>query len=588
MTKALKLKQQSITMGLSSNLRSSPTKRCKQFAFKRSTTAGKAATNTKQRNLNGELVRRVDQGTMQCIKCEKKRQGVACHKPHHVTCQDSNYYNDGGPTPSARTRDVEKSVKVSIANNTRKLQAHEKGGKDNPTKRAHGDTFFTPLYMPSKQQAVAAAVRPTISTNTATTHDKARQVKQDTYCPLSRAMLKSEINNRIKPNQSSKAAAANVNPPAVEALVEYLLDLVPKRFESDSNTIMATDPRSKARRQLEWYREKFPPGTLDFKVPKANKMETPDRLYEEIEGVTIYLVNWELNYPGIYLKCFNCDGGEMIHDRYDYKKNKTLTPILDVSGQPAFAISMSYKCNNCGSVCKGNDGRLLHELPHRLQMAYPVDRRYAVNKKMHLSKTTTRVMENMMPTYGNGDFLSRSLYKLRTSFYEDREESYYQQCAQTEAECAEALSPLQAWLGTFGLSGQTFRDLYNEAAVSNLTSTGMSDHERHEREIQSVGCKFSTSSDHTFEALKNWTKKGIKNANGLFTMNTETGEVAVAVIVPSLKAEDRAHAAEQFARRKNVCPKVHYSDTWPASERFWKTIFGAYLVCRLGLFSLAA
>jgi hypothetical protein len=472
-------------------------------------------------------------------------------------------------------------AKTNIANNTRKLEAHQKGGKENPLRRADGVTFFGPL-------------RPTTSHSSPpsnTDNNEASQANKDCAstdsCPLSRDTLKVEIRKRIKPSQSSKSAAANTNPPAVEALVDYLLELVPKRFESDSNIIMATDPRSKAMRQLEWYRTKFPPGTLDFRVPRDSKMEKPDRLCEEIEGVTICIVNWELNCPGIFLKCFNCEKGEMIHDRYDHRKNKTLTPILDVSGQHAHAVSMSYACNNCEFGCKGNDGRLLHKLPHPLQMAYPVDRRYAVNKKLHLSKTTTRVMESMMPTYGNGDFLSRMLLRLGASLYEDREESYYQQSAQNETECAgaEALAPLQEWLGTFGLSGQTFfRDLYDEAAASNLTSTGMSDHERREREMQSVGCKFSTSSDHTFEALKNWIKKHIQNAAALFTMNTETGEVAVAVIVPTAKAKDRAHAAEQFARRKNVCPKVHYSDTWPASERFWKTIFGVALVCRLGLF----
>jgi hypothetical protein len=266
----------------------------------------------------------------------------------------------------------------------------------------------------------------------------------------------------------------------------------------------------------------------------------------------------------------------MFHDHHNCRKNKTLTPTLDVSGQHACAVSMSCICKNCEFGCKGDDGRLL-------RMACPVDQRHAVNKKLHLTKTTTRVTESMMPAHGNGDFLSRMLLKLRTSLYEDQEEWHCQQSAQNETECAgaEALAALQEWLGTFGLSGQTFQDLHDEPAASNLTSTGMSDHEHRERKMQPVGCKFSTPSDHTFEALKNWIKKHIQNAAALFTMNTETGEVAVAVITPTAKAKDRAHAAEQFARQKNGCPKVHHSDTWPVSERFWKTIFGVALVCRL-------
>jgi hypothetical protein len=67
-------------------------------------------------------------------------------------------------------------------------------------------------------------------------------------------------------------------------------------------------------------------------------------------------------------------------------------------------------------------------------------------------------------------------------------------------------------------------------------------------------------------------------------MNTETGEVCVAATALTFKAKDRRHAAEQFSRQKNACQKVHPLDTWPASEEFWKTVFGAFLVCRLCLF----
>jgi hypothetical protein len=158
------------------------------------------------------------------------------------------------------------------------------------------------------------------------------------------------------------------------------------------------------------------------------------------------------------------------------ERTKPVTPMLHVSGQHAHAVSMSCTCNDCEFGCKGNDGRLaLHKLPHPLQMAYPVDRRCALNKKLHLLKTTTRVMESMMPTHGNGDFLLRILLKLRTSLYKDQEELCHQQSAQNETECAgaEALAPLQEWLGTFfGLSGQTFGDLHDEAPASNLTLTG--------------------------------------------------------------------------------------------------------------------
>jgi hypothetical protein len=161
---------------------------------------------------------------------------------------------------------VEKIAKTNIVNNTRKLEAHRKRGKENPIRRADGVTFFGPL-----RPAASPASSPPSSA--ADDNEASQANKDDTAdsCPLSRDTLKVEIRKPIKPRQSSKSAAANINPPAVEALVDYLLELVPKRFESDSNIIVATDPQSKAMRQLEWHRTKFPPGTLDFTAPRDSK-----------------------------------------------------------------------------------------------------------------------------------------------------------------------------------------------------------------------------------------------------------------------------------------------------------------------------
>jgi hypothetical protein len=141
--------------------------------------------------------------------------------------------NGVGPASSERTRAVEKSAKANIANNTRKLEAHQKVGKENPIKIAHGATFFGPSRPPTS---------PATPPSTTDMNNEVSQANNDDtcLCPLSRDTIKFEIRKRIKPRQSSKSAAANINPPVVEALVEYLLELVPKRFESDSNKIMAT------------------------------------------------------------------------------------------------------------------------------------------------------------------------------------------------------------------------------------------------------------------------------------------------------------------------------------------------------------
>jgi hypothetical protein len=139
--------------------------------------------------------------------------------------------------------------------------------------------------------------------------------------------------------------------------------------------------------------------------------------------------------------------------------------------------------------------------------------------------------------------------------------------------------PFLDWIGTYGPTGQDICLLYKTVAESDLTSSGISDNDWHKREIQSVSCLVSTASDHTFAAaLRNYKKGELKQAEGVYTQNNENGEIAVAVIVPSLALSDHDHASEQFTRCHNMNPKVHSSN-----ERFWKVVFGPQLCCRLGL-----
>jgi hypothetical protein len=243
---------------------------------------------------------------------------------------------------------------------------------------------------------------------------------------------------------------------------------------------------------------------------------------------------------------------------------------------------MQYECNKCGTTCKGNDGRMLHALPPHYRMAYPVDPRFAVQKLSHLSRPLSRTVQKLMVTHGNGEQLSKMIHQTRGEWYEDIEESYYSQCVDTGS-CAGRLPTFAECIGTYSPTPHEIRLFYKKAAESELTTTGISDNNRHKREIQSVSCQVSTASDHTFAALRNYKKTDLKGAQGIYTQNNENGEVAVAVIVPSLALSDHAHASEHFARRPNVNPRVHSSDTYPNFERFWKAIFGAQLDCRLGL-----
>jgi hypothetical protein len=92
-----------------------------------------------------------------------------------------------------------------------------------------------------------------------------------------------------------------------------------------------------------------------------------------MEGHTIYLARWELNIPGISLKCFNCSDGELIHQDYDYRPHGYATPIFNISGKTDWACSMKYCYIKCEAECKENDGRVLVTLPPQYQNAYPAD-----------------------------------------------------------------------------------------------------------------------------------------------------------------------------------------------------------------------
>ena len=120
-----------------------------------------------------------------------------------------------------------------------------------------------------------------------------------------------------------------------------------------------------------------------------------------------------------------------------------------------------------------------------------------------------------------------------------------------------------------------------------MIECGVSDHDRHKREIQAVGCNLALTQDHTFDILKNYRRNGPNGtrAAGAWDCAVETGEIAAACLVPSTGNKEFAHVAKQIAMRPNVIPDpVMVSDTWPKSEDFWLSIFPKLRGGRLGLF----
>ena len=150
----------------------------------------------------------------------------------------------------------------------------------------------------------------------------------------------------------------------------------------------------------------------------------------------------------------------------------------------------------------------------------------------------------LMPTYGNGDLCSRLLYNAMNQSYLERVESYYSYHKE-HSKASIVPKPYVAKDGGFIKAypplGDAIRDTYDAASSTALTPRGISDHDRHTREIQNVTCSRIIAQDHTHEVTKNYFQRKRIGANALWDVSTETGEIACAVLVPTTKTIHYAH-----------------------------------------------
>ena len=97
----------------------------------------------------------------------------------------------------------------------------------------------------------------------------------------------------------------------------------------------------------------FPPGTACFTVPPSDKMKKPNQHYEALEVRKIYVLRWEEIYPNkVNLVCPECNNGDLISTKYDYRSHECLTPIIDLDGTTAYSVNIMYECKNptCGKT----------------------------------------------------------------------------------------------------------------------------------------------------------------------------------------------------------------------------------------------
>jgi hypothetical protein len=92
----------------------------------------------------------------------------------------------------------------------------------------------------------------------------------------------------------------------------------------------------------------------------------------------------------------------------------------------------------------------------------------------------------LMPTYGNGDLCSRLLYNALNRAYLQGVASYYSYPAKGER--PPYIPKDDGYIRSYPPLGDTLREVYDEASSNSNNHWGISDHDGHTREIQSVGC----------------------------------------------------------------------------------------------------
>jgi len=506
-----------------------------------------------------------------CQVCKSKLAGRDCHKAHHPRCPRNR--KTGGVTSRATLESLQEEKRL-LQHFSAPLAEHEKGSFRHLTQDNVNQFFMGRRGAPT----VAAATSTTseLTTSTQPTQQQSIPVSsEETFNPAQFSQLvtsKAADESFAKEHSNKKAPLAMVAAAAV-AVEQIIRPNNGSLIESYFSGLTMTIPRIEG---------------------------CTDPLYHSIMGQKLLYVDWK-KMMGVDVLCPSCKGCLLKNDRTNFSKNKLLHPIFGLDGPPQWCMVMSMQCTGCKSRYHANESTILCRLPAYAAAAYPVDSRYAVgNKNSHLARSATDIFDMLLPTYGNGDLCSRLLYNAINRAYLEKAASYYSEMASernrkvndtlndTLNDTMTTISPYiekdGAYIRYFPPLGDMIRDLYDEACSTSNNPWGISDHDRHTREIQGVRCNLVFAQDHTHEVTKNYLYKKKLGIDGLWDVATETGEIACAVLVPSTKTSDFSHAAKQLSLRDHFNPKAMYSDTWPCKSSYWSSLLGHEVKGRLGLF----
>ena len=479
--------------------------------------------------------------------CKGKKYGRVVHRAHHNLCSNRR---GGAKTKTNTMAQEEKRLKMRYET---PLTEAEKCSGQYLTKEAV-QAYFTPRETSvAKTKITTTTTVQMMEMETSTTTILTSTVTADDLCRQVTALV--ENSKFVAGHKSSRA------PLAILAFAKVVVDVIINNKQVDTGKYF---------------------NGITMTVPNTDELMSPT--YHAIVGQKLLCVDWPTMY-GVNVPC-PCCGGDLRNERSSFSKNKIQFPVFVLEGPPMWCIVRPMSCRSCAHRGASNVGEVLCELPPHIRAAYPVDTKYALgNKNSHLGQSATGVMDLIMPTYGNGELCSRLLHNAINRSYMERVQSCYSLYKYSGRKEAPAYVEKDgAYCTVCPPLGDGIRTTYDEASSASHTPWKISDHDRHTQEIQSVGCGLIFAQDHTFEVTKNYFQSKQIGAADLWDLATETGEIALAVLVPSTKTNECAHAATQLARRPAFKPSAKYSDTWPAMNIFWRLLFGDSLQGRLGLF----
>jgi len=386
--------------------------------------------------------------------------------------------------------------------------------------------------------------------------------------------------------EGEKATRGAKVPTSVKAMFEILIDTcVPKRFSADNTpAVSALTDAAMAK-----YNANFG-SKLFYTVPSLQVGTLAHAHYHSIAGLRFYVVQWELRVPNIVLKCTKSGlcNGLLCHDRNEFKKNQRAAPMYGMGGQVGWVTTMFYKCGECGTRIPGNDPHLLASLPAYIRDLYPVDPRYASTKRFQLDIPLSKWAREASISWLSPEQFAKLLFEVLGEMYVARVENFvsllnankeFLEDKEKESVCYPSFLD---WVGELPPSPQQLRNLLHLAERSDLTSSGVSDHDRQVRELQSVQAKVCFSFDHCFATAK--TYLGSSGIKCTWNVTNENGETMSCLAVADSSAATYAHGAEQLIRREGFHPKVYYSDIFPSGGPFWTLLLGDSVLGRLGLF----